>query len=44
MEHFAEKDFALREHFEEKDFALGEYFCLKTFAYFTKKQYLCSEF
>ena len=44
MEHFAEKDFALREHFEEKDFALGEYFCLKTFAYFKKKQYLCSEF
>lgn len=43
-EHFEEKDFALGEHLGKKNFALGEHFCLKTFAYFTKKQYLCSEF
>lgn len=43
-EHFEEKDFAPGEHLGKKKFALGEHFCLKTFAYFTKKQYLCSEF
>ena len=43
-EHFEEKDFALGEHFGKKKIALGEHFCLKTFAYFKKKQYLCSEF
>ena len=43
-EHFEEKDFASGEHLGKKNFALREHFYFKIFAYFKKKQYLCSEF
>ena len=44
MEHFAKKDFALREHFVKINFALMEHFYVKIFAYVKKNPYLCSKF